>query len=449
MSSMDLVRNLISSLPLVDLVNAGFGGVSSVGRVTNNPVWELVGRPDIWKMNQTKLKELQGKAIKYAFKHHYDNCDFYRNYCKDSGDIRPEDIHSIEDIINKVPQIPVEAFKKGVISSVPKNRINTVVTTSGTSGSVSYLVRDFGSLIRLGMIIVNYIANPAATKVLKEQKRFEGNLPKIIKYALTNWYVAPLLPEPNEASTWFTSAFKSLIPFMKMFGIPYDFHLKGFEFNPEKILEDIKKQSKKNNMVFLVGFHYVYNELMKYMDEVGETLELDPDGSNVCPTITAGGWKKLSGEAIDKKAFKKKLVDHFGVYEPYVIDLYGFGESNTIAVDFCPEGNMHLSPGVVAVTRDPKTLEVQDYGEKGLISVWDPTMLSFPSFVISDDIVKLSEPFECDGCGVTSQAVEFVGRAEKAELRSCGLKTQQILNDEEKKALEIVRAKTLPSGIGF
>ena len=103
----------------------------------------------------------------------------------------------------------------------------------------------------------------------------------------------------------------------------------------------------------------------------------------------------------------------------------------------------------MAVTRDPKTLEVQDYGEKGLISVWDPTMRSFPAFVISDDIVKLSEPFECDGCGAISQTVEYVGRAEKAELRSCGLKTQQILNDDEKKALEIVRAKTLRSGIGF
>jgi long-chain-fatty-acid---luciferin-component ligase len=400
-------------------------------------------------MDQTKLKELQGKAIKYAFKHHYDNCDFYRNYCKNSGDVRPGDIHSIEDIINKVPQIPVETFKKGLISSVPQNRIHTVVTTSGTSGSVSYLVRDFGSLIRLGVIIVNYIINIGAPEALEEQKRFDGKYSKIIKYALTNWYLAPLLPDPNEASTWFTSAFKSLIPFMKMFGIPYDFHLKGFEFNPEKIIRTIKEKNEENKMVFLVGFHYVYNELMKYMDEIGETLELDPDGSNLCFTILAGGWKKLSGEAIDKKAFEKKLSDHFGLYEPHIIDIYGFGESNTLTVDFCPEGNMHLSPGVLAVTRDPKTLEVQDYGEKGLMSVWDPTMLSFPAFVISDDIVKLSEPFECDGCGAISQTVEYVGRAEKAELRSCGLKTQQILNDEDKKAIEIVRAKTLRSGIGF
>ena len=203
MSSMDLFRNLISSLPVRDLLNAGFGAISSLGRVTNNPVWELVGRPDIWTMDQTKLKELQGKAMKYTFKHHYDNCDFYRNYCKDSGDIRPEDIHSIEDIIN-IPQIPAEAFKTGVISSVPQDRIHTVVTTSGTSGSVSYLVRDYGSLLRMGTIIINYIINVGAPLVLKE--RFDGSMKDLLKYALTNIYVAPLLPEPDEASTWFTNA---------------------------------------------------------------------------------------------------------------------------------------------------------------------------------------------------------------------------------------------------
>jgi len=187
---------------------------------------------------------------------------------------------------------------------------------------------------------------------------------------------------------------------------------------------------------------------MKYMDEEGETLELDPDGSNLCFNVLGGGWKKLSGEAIDKEEFRKKIVDHFGVYEPYVLDVYGFGESNTVAWDFCTERNMHLSPAVLAVTRDPDTLEIQDYGEEGLMSIWDPTMSAFPSFVISEDIVRLTEPFECD-CGVISQCVEYRGRAKKAELRSCGLKMQQILTDEEMRNLTILKEKALRTGIGL
>jgi len=443
-----LARKFISNLPVIDLVNDGFETISSLGRLMNNPTWELSATPKLWHMDQKKLEDLKFEAIKYAFNYHYNNCEFYRRYCSDYGNVKPGDIHSVEDVLEKIPQIPVEAFKKTMISSIPKNRIHTVVTTSGTSGNYSYLPRDYGSLLRIGMIIVNFIANNGSSWVLKDQPRFEGKLSKLINYALQNFYASILLPNPNEASTWFSSAFKGLLPMMKLLQIPYDFHLEGFRFDPEKILNRIKEQMKDNKMVWMVGFHYVLNELMKYMDEKGERLELDPDGSNLCPTVLAGGWKKLSGEAINKEEFRKKIVEHFGVYEPLTVDLYGFGESNTIALDFCTERNMHLSPHVLAVTRDPDTLEVQDYGEEGLMSVYDPTMLSFPSFVISDDVVKLTEPFECD-CGVVSQCVEYKGRAKKAELRSCGLKMQQILTDENMRDLIILKEKALREGIGL
>lgn len=443
-----LARQFIANLPVIDLLNDGFETISSLGRIMDNPTWELSAKPELWHMDQKELEDLRFRAIKYAFNHHYNNCEFYRRYCSDYGNVHPGDIHSIDDVLEKVPQIPVEAFKKTMISSIPKDRIHTVVTTSGTSGNYSYLPRDYGSLLRIGMVIVNFIINVGAPRVLKEQSIFEGKLPKLINYALPNIYFSTLLPSPNEASTWFSSAFYGLLPFFKLFQIPYDFHLEGFRFDPGQILEKIKERTKDNKMMFLVGFHYVLNELMKYMDEKGERLELDPDGSNLCVTALAGGWKKLSGEAIDKEEFRKKIVEHFGVYDPLIVDLYGFGESNTVALDFCPNRNMHLSPHVLAVTRDPETLEIQDYGEEGLMSVWDSTMLSFPSFVISDDIVKLTEPFECD-CGVISQCVEYKGRAKKAELRSCGLKMQQILTDENMRDLTILKEKALRSGIGL
>jgi len=443
-----LVRRFIADLPVVDIVNDGFQTISSLGRIMNNPVWELSTKPELWYMGQKKLEELRFKAIKYAFNYHYDNCNFYRRYCSDYGNVKPEDIHTIDDVLEKIPQIPTEAFKKTMISSIPKERIKTVVTTSGTSGNFSYLPRDYSSLLRLGCLCVNFMINIGAPRVLKEQPRFEGKMSKLLNYVFKNVYFSIFLPHPKEASTWFSSGFYGFIPFLKMFSVPYDFHLSGFRFDPQKILRTIKERAKDNKMVWNIGFHYVFNELMNYMDEEGETFELDPDGSNVCPTILAGGWKKLSGEAIDKEEFRKKIIDHFGVYDTFIADLYGFGESNTLAVDYCTERNMHLFPHVLAVTRDPDTLEIQDYGEEGLMSVWDPTVSAFPSFVISDDIVRLTEPFECD-CGVISQCVEYRGRAKKAELRSCGLKMQQVLTDEEMRNLTILKEKALKTGIGL
>jgi len=257
-----------------------------------------------------------------------------------------------------------------------------------------------------------------------------------------------MLPNPEEASTWFSSAFHGLTPYLNMLRIPYDFHLNGFKFDPEKILNTIEERRKENKTVWNVGFHYVLNELMNYMDSKGITYELDPNGANVCVTVIAGGWKKLSGEAINKEAFKKKIVEHFGVYEPYIVDIYGFGESNTFALDFCTVRNMHLGPWVVAFNRDPETLEPLEPGEKGLMSVLDPTTLSYPAFVMSDDITRVEAPFECD-CGLQTQTVQYVGRAPKAELRSCGLKIEQILEGANKEKLEALQSKTLRTGIGI
>ena len=442
-----LRRSVISHLPVVGLLNSGFTLMSAGSRLVGNPVWNLCASPNLWDMDPRKLKEKQFKTIKYAFGYHYKHNLLYRDYCKKNGDFGPENLKLFEDLY-RIPQIPVEAFKMGSMATIKSDKIRTVVTTSGTSGSMSYLPKDEKSLLRMGSGIVNLVINAGAPRILNDQPRFKGKTSKLINYALNNMYFSVMLPSPDEASTWFSSAFHGLTPYLNMLGVPYDFHLNNFRFDPEKILKTIEERRKENGMVFNIGFHYVLNELMNYMDAKDISLNWDPDGSNVCVTVIAGGWKKLSGEAVDKEAFKKRIVDHFGVYEPYIVDIYGFGESNTFALDFCTARNMHLGPWVLGATRDPETLEILEPGEEGLMSVWDPTTLSFPAFVISDDIVRVESPFECD-CGLMTQTVRYVKRAPKAELRSCGLKIEQLLSRENTAELEELKEKTLRTGIGL
>ena len=90
-------------------------------------------------------------------------------------------------------------------------------------------------------------------------------------------------------------------------------------------------------------------------------------------------------------------------------------------------------------------------GEKGLLSIYDPTMIPYPAFIISDDMMRISDFRKCDGCGMISQdMIKYEGRAPEAELRSCGLKTQQILDDESRELLKQFRVKqALREGIGF
>jgi len=429
------------------MLNGTFTLISGGSRLVGNPVWELCASPKLWTMDQKELKEKQFKAIKYAFKYHYDKNPTYKEYCRNNGGFEPSNLKVFDDIY-KIPQIPVEAFKKSSMATMPEDKVKAVVTTSGTSGSVSYLPKDDKSLLRVGAGIVNFLLNVAAPRILDEQPVFEGKMSKLINYLFSNLYVSIMLPSPQEASTWFSSVFHGFMPYLNTLKIPYDFHLNGFKFDPETILNTIEEKRKENKAVWNVGFHYVLNELMNYMDANGITYDWDPKGEKICVTFLAGGWKKLSGEAVDKEAFKRKLVDHFGIYEPLIIDIYGFGESNTVALDFCTVNNMHLGPWVVAFNRDPETLEVLEPGEKGLMSVCDPTTLSFPSFVISDDITKVEAPFECE-CGLKTQTVQYVGRAPKAELRSCGLKIEQILEGSDKEKLEALQSKTLRTGIGI
>jgi long-chain-fatty-acid---luciferin-component ligase len=464
---MGLAVNLIANISSFKMLNGLLNFEYYTAKIERDQIGQFVSHPDLWFMEPQELKQWQYKAIKKSFGYHFNKCEFYRRYCEKEGNsITPESIKNSMDIL-KIPQLPAEAFKKTRISSIPKKKIKKVVTTSGTSGNPSYLVRDNKSLMYTGIQLFRWVTNHWIVTLANDNveryakkpekygkcigcyKTFKEAIKKGFKNGLKNLYVGVFTPEINETSTWVVNAFSTIIPFLKLLHLPIDFYLKGFEFDPERILNIIKERNKKNKMMIFLGFHYVFNELMEYMNETGEKLNLDHDGSNMCFILMAGGWKKLSGEEIDKAQFKKKLSKYFGIWEPYILDMYGFGESSLLTFDFCPKGSMHIPPTALCRTRDPKTLEIQDFGEEGLLSAWDPTMHSFPSFVITDDIVKLTKPFKCE-CGLITQTMEHKGRATGAELRSCGLKLGKIISEKDKKELEELKEKQkLRTGVGI
>jgi len=54
-------------------------------------------------------EKLRLNALKYAFRHHYENNKFYHEYCKSKG-VKPDDINKEEDLF-KIPLIPSSFFK--------------------------------------------------------------------------------------------------------------------------------------------------------------------------------------------------------------------------------------------------------------------------------------------------------------------------------------------------
>ena len=441
------LRNIISSLPVDLIITKVLDMRYKYAVKKNDYITQLCAHPKYGFVQMAELKELQWRAVKQAFVHHYNDCQIYREYCIEAG-IKPDDIRKYDDIM-KIPQIPAEMFKKGGIISIPRSQIMNVVTTSGTTGSPSYLPRDVPSMINFGEEAIRLIINIYEPAVADRTGRTKK---ETVKYALSNWAFDLFTPTPQETSTWLTQALAPVVPIAKMVGIDVGFYLKNFKFDPAKVLGDIREKNEDNKMMVLWAFHYIINEMIKYMDETGERLELDPTGDNVCMMALGGGWKTLEGDKVDKKEFMKMIKEHFGLNEDFIFDLYGLGEVQFGALELlCPEKRMHvITQAPIIATRDPDTLEIQDYGEEGLLSIWDSTMNAYPAFVISDDIVKITDIYKCPACGRITQDIEFIGRAEKAELRSCGLKTQQILNDDSSELLNKFKMENvMKAGIGY
>ena len=131
----------------------------------------IYGPKDLFRIPIKKANELQYKALKFTFHHHYKNNPTYKKFCK-LHDIHPEKIKKQDDL-TKIPLLPSSFFKSypdgrdfarwvgsiftghlpkitieskipshdEVISAYNKKGIN-VFFSSGTSGRHTFIPRD-------------------------------------------------------------------------------------------------------------------------------------------------------------------------------------------------------------------------------------------------------------------------------------------------------------------
>ncbi|UCD13380.1 MAG: hypothetical protein JSW60_07430, partial [Thermoplasmatales archaeon] len=145
---------------------------------TWTPIDNALFTPTTYFEDYQKTTELTFKAIKFSFKHHFDNNSLYHRLCE-VNKVTPSVIKSKEDL-NKIPLIPDSFFKdypegRGFLTwldniftgSFPMPGFKTdnpshdevieefnkkgvsIMFTSGTSGRFSFIPRDTGSWERL------------------------------------------------------------------------------------------------------------------------------------------------------------------------------------------------------------------------------------------------------------------------------------------------------------
>ena len=334
---------------------------------------------------------IQKMMIKSSFNFHIKNNESYRNYVETFNFD-----HTIEDFdINDIPLIPSSFFKKENIDvkSLPNEEIIKNCTSSGTLGNLSIVPRDEDTLLNF------YSSISSVMSFIFDIER-SGNHKVFI-----------LGPDTEEAGDlWFSYVLSSMA---------LSFQTEYFERNGEFCFEEAYKKLNNaiqaGNEILIIGPPFRILELCEYIVKVNGNLAL-PGNSFV---VSAGGWKNRQREAIPRQEYKSKVKSTFGIDLCAVRDSFNMVELNTV-VNECEYHQKHVLPWMNVVARDPKTNEVLQDGEVGILAFYDSTSFSYPCFILSEDY-GITYSDKCD-CGRIGKRFEIVRRMNRIESRGCALK---------------------------
>lgn len=123
-------------------------------------------------------------------------------------------------------------------------------------------------------------------------------------------------------------------------------------------------------------------DFLTWMEERGQRLDL---GARDGYVVTAGGWKRRENEAVSRSKLSELVEERLGIEGSHIRDAYNMVELNTLLLG-CEHGRKHIPPWLVVLARRPADMSVTDPGEQGMLSFLDPTAISYPCFVLSDDL---------------------------------------------------------------
>jgi len=291
-----------------------------------------------------------------------------------------------------IPFLPVSLFKELELSSVPKDEVFKIMTSSGTTGqAVSKIFLDRETA-----------ANQQKTLV-KIVSEFTGSarMPMLIIDC----------PSVIKNRAMFSARGAGILGF-SIFGTD-----KTYALNDEMEL-DVKAieaffEKHKGKRVLLFGFTFMiwqhfYRELLK------QTFK--PDLSKAI-LIHGGGWKKLLSEAVSSSEFKRGLKEICGISD--VHDYYGMVEQTGCICMECEQGHLHASVYSDVIVRNHLDFSPCEFGTPGIVQVVSMLPESYPghSLLTEDEGMILGED-DCP-CGRKGKYFRIHGRLKNAEIRGC------------------------------
>ena len=418
----------------------------------------LYGVKDIYRVPLEKAKKLRFKAIKYTFKHHYENNKFYRNLCKEKN-VSPDDIKSEEDFL-KIPLLPDKFFKNYPegkefafwIANIYTGELPSIFIKK-KNPKIDDIIREFN---RKGLRIA-YSSGTSGrhTFIPRDERTFNravyGGAKGFVSMAYPRW-------DFDKIHGYLSLYARNINLFAGMMGGIFTDMLKyidyGFVLNIEvttdilqaamrgrrnilirlaslyidwrrtrKFIEWLKERDRDKDDIALLGAPFFLNHIMSLLEKKGLSFDFG-DKSFV---VTGGGWKIRENVRITTKEFRDRVEKVLGIPHTNCLDAYGMVEGNGFMFH-CPEGHyLHIPYSYYYPIIIGKDGEPAGYGETGRFAFLDALATSYPGFIISGDEVKLLE--HCPVCDRPGPVLEpEIKRAKGEEVRGCAEEVRRMLS---------------------
>ncbi len=433
-------------------------------RETWDPVDKALFTPNTFFSDYKNTEEFVVQAIRYSFKHHYDNNVIYHRVCDLKG-ITPNEIKSKDDL-NKIPLLPDTFFKdypegKGFLNwlktiftgSIPnvdfktdspshdeviekfnKKGIN-IMFTSGTSGRFSFIPRDALSWNRVRysamksvIELMDYDPDDSAILLIPDPRQTNLTIaslfgiaydlynPKNIHIALDIKITTQFLRMQRDEAIGIREKIKA-----KAMSKISPIVQKKSDLKIIHIFEQMEKEQKKIN---IGGPPFWLDRIIERMKQEGKTVNL-----GTSQVLTGGGWKADEEKRTPEEILRKKVEVNLGIPQHHFHDVYAMSECSSVFLS-CDKHYKHIPPVIIPFVLDEE-LNPIGYNKFGRFAFIDPLPISYPGFIITGDRVKLLE--HCPGCNRDGPVLDIeVTRLPGAEGRGCAAVMAELMQEEEK-----------------
>lgn len=354
------------------------------------PIDAILGQEDAFRAGPAWHGITPGELIWQAVRRHRETNPGYDRYCARRE--LPDDPDP-DTPLSQVPLLPTVLFKRGPATVSSGGRPPVIDTTSsGTLGTVSTVPRCDTTLMRFfGSVAVG-------SREVLGSETFDQAV----------FHIGPSIRDDPTLWIAYVMAGISVI-------LPGTSYMDGERMRRDALVTDLA-QADPDRGVMLVGPPPLILDLAR-PDARRRRLRLGA----AAQVVTIGGWKRRGGDMVDRATFRRAVVESFGLAdESQVRDTYNMVELNTVLFE-CSAGSLHVPPWLAASARDPRTLAPLPTGAAGLLAFLDPTAVSYPCFLLSDDFGVVHAGVDC-ACGIRGDTLEVHRRVSRVESRGCALK---------------------------